>query len=320
MCSANDRQRGVALISVLLIVAILMAVTSRLLATHNLVINQHQNTFEQNQALHYVLGAETLARQALYEDFTQSGPGLDHQGELWAQPVMPFELDEGGFLEAQLRDLHGCMNLNAVIGAGSATHLERLQRLSRNLGIDQNIAESWKDWIDADMEVTGFGAEDNEYLLAQPPYRTPNRPVTGLSELFLLQGADREQLALLLPHVCLLPHGDSRVNINTADAQTLAALDAELSLAITEPIAAEERRYDSVEGFLEAHAEFASASDVLSVTSEHFLLHAQAQVGSSSVSLESLLYRDPDNGRVTVIKRDFGKLFRTKLSATVEEP
>ena len=62
------KQAGVALISVLLIVAILMAVASRLLANHNLVINQHQNTFEYDQALNYALGAEVLATQALLLD------------------------------------------------------------------------------------------------------------------------------------------------------------------------------------------------------------------------------------------------------------
>ena len=75
----SKRATGVALISVLLIVAILMSVISRLMSSHNLVINQHQNTFEQNQALQYALGAEALARQALYEDFTNSGKDVDHK-------------------------------------------------------------------------------------------------------------------------------------------------------------------------------------------------------------------------------------------------
>ena len=203
------RQTGVALVSVLLVVAILMAIASRLLASHNLVINQHQNTFEANQALHYVLGAETLARQALYEDLTNSGKDSDHLGELWAQQTMPFELDEGGFLEAQLRDMNGCFNLNSVVGADGQLAMERLQRLARNVGIQPQIADTWKDWIDNDIEVTGFGAEDRDYLIAQPPHRTPNEPVTDISEIYLLQNLDREQVAQLLPHVCLLPDSET---------------------------------------------------------------------------------------------------------------
>jgi general secretion pathway protein K len=313
------RQAGVALVSVLLIVAILMAIASRLLASHNLVINQHQNTFEQNQALQYALGAETLAGQALYDDLTNSGKDSDHLGELWAQQVMPFELDEGGFLEAQLTDLNGCFNLNTVAGADGKAAIDRFKLLAQNLGLQPQLAEAWKDWIDDDVEVTGFGAEDSDYLIAQPPYRTPNQVVTDVSELYLLSNVDREQLITLLPHVCLLPTTDSLININTADAQTLAALDKTLTLSVAEPVVAVERDYKSVDEFIKSNEAFAPVAPLLSVKSEYFLLHAQAQVGSSSVTLQSLLHRDPDSGVVTVLSRDFGKLFRSNLTISTEE-
>ena len=50
------KERGVALITVLLITAILVGLTTQILSSHNLVINQHQNTFEHAQALQYVWG------------------------------------------------------------------------------------------------------------------------------------------------------------------------------------------------------------------------------------------------------------------------
>ena len=78
----RSEQQGVALISVILIVAILIAVASRLMTAQNITINQHQNTFEQNQALQYALGAETLARQALRLDFESGGNEVDHLEEL----------------------------------------------------------------------------------------------------------------------------------------------------------------------------------------------------------------------------------------------
>jgi type II secretory pathway component PulK len=59
------RQSGVALITVLLITAILVGLTTQILSSHHLVIAQHQNSFEQEQALQYAIGAEELARQAL---------------------------------------------------------------------------------------------------------------------------------------------------------------------------------------------------------------------------------------------------------------
>ena len=89
MQGTQNKQKGVALISVLLVVAILIAVTTRLLAGHSLVVNHHQFTFEHDQALQYALGAESLARQILYEDFINSGKDRDHLGETWARQSMP---------------------------------------------------------------------------------------------------------------------------------------------------------------------------------------------------------------------------------------
>ena len=85
-----NNQKGVALISVLLVVAVLVAITTRLLSGHNLVVHHHSASFEQNQALQYAYGAETFARQVLFEDHSTSGPGVDHLGESWARQVLPF--------------------------------------------------------------------------------------------------------------------------------------------------------------------------------------------------------------------------------------
>ncbi len=328
-----SRQRGVALVSVLLIVAILLAVVSRLMANHNLVINQHQNTFEQNQALHYALGAETLARQALYEDFSVSGVDVDHLGEIWAQSTMPFELDEGGYLEAQLRDLNGCFNLNALASAsvregegeareqGPGDSLVSFRRLLDNAGVNSDLAYAWKDWIDGDLEITRSGAEDSEYLVQQPPFRTPNQRVLHLSEIYLMPYVEREQLDPVVPFLCLLPEEDLQINVNTANAPTLAALHEEVTLAMAEAVVATERAYTSVDEFIQQNEDFrpVQQAGVLSVESQYFLLHAQAQVGGSTVTLQSLLQRDVTNGFVTVLQRDFGKLFRSQLTADVEE-
>lgn len=51
----------------------------------------------------------------------------------------------------------------------------------------------------------------------------------------------------------------------------------------------------------------------LSVTSEHFALHVQAVVGEGAVSMYSHLVRSEADGRVTVLQRDFAKLFRSSL-------
>jgi len=312
------KQQGVALVTVLLIVSILLAVASRLMAGHSIVINQHQNTFEQNQALQYALGAETLAKQALFEDFNTSGVGVDHLDEIWAQPVLPFELDEGGYLEAQVRDLNSCFNLNTLAGSNASEYLRRLKLMMRNLGTPDQLADAWKDWIDSDAVVQGFGAEDSEYLLAQIPHRTPNSLITHVSELSLLRNMTPEQLELLLPHVCVLPDTDTRLNVNTAGVHALASLHEDITPATVEALVDGQRNFTDVAEFINVNQDFTPADAALTVTSEYFELHAIAQVGDTSVTLLSLLYRDPNNGEVTVLQRDFGKLFRSNIQFSTE--
>lgn len=314
--------------SVLLIVAILMAITSRLLANHNLVINQHQNTFEMDQALEYVLGAEVLARQVLHQDWQASQGGgnqADHLGDLWAQPVLPFELDDGGFLEARIVDRQGCFDLNSVVENGSVApdQYDRLVRLIKNLNLEPQIADEWVDWIDGDDQGHNFGADGSDYLLAVPPHRTPNQPIKHLSELRLLRSVEREQFAALAPHVCLRPNmATPVVNVNTATGEVFKALADNLDEGAIEALVATERVYDNVGEFLSANPGLESLqnqSGVIGVVSEVFQLEAEAQLGSTRVSLTSVLFRASATGKVTVISRDFGKLFRSSVQVDVEE-
>lgn len=315
--SNKRRQAGVALISVLLIVAILLAVVGRLMANHGLSISQNQNVFEQNQALQYALGAESLARQALFQDFSQGGADVDHLSEVWAQQVLPFGLDEGGFLEAQVRDLNGCFNLNNLLRGEAAK--EQFKRLLAHLNAPQQIADTWLDWIDGDSTVTGFGAEDSEYLIATIPHRTPNRLVSNVSELALLQNMDAEIFSLLRPHLCVLPNSETLLNVNTANLQSLASLVSSVSPATAEAIVGIAREYSTVNDFLAEYPDYQSAAATLSVKSNYFEVHAFAQVGDSSVTLLSVLYRDPSSGEVTVLSRDFGRLFRSSIEVAAEE-
>ena len=56
-----DRQRGVVLLSVLLILALLTALVYQLVGRQSLVVAQARQTFAGDQALQYALGAEDFA-------------------------------------------------------------------------------------------------------------------------------------------------------------------------------------------------------------------------------------------------------------------
>ena len=351
------RAAGVALVSVLLVVAILAAVAHQLTARHSLSVAQSQSSLGYDQALAYALGGEALARQILHEDWVEdrkdneSGSPADTLQEPWAQAVPPLELDDLGFIEIQARDLNGCFNVNALLGqdgapapgeaaneagdednsdapgASGPSHLGRFKTLLRNLQIAERFAEAALDWMDGNQEVSqtllDTGAEDQEYLSQDPAYRTADRRLAHVSELRLLQGMSQEDFERLAPHVCALPTVTLRVNVNTATQQTLAALGPAQTLddAQMQRLMETEREFEEVGDFTaqDAFPEFAGVSSLLAVASEHFEVQVRVRIGHSMAVLTSVLHRDLDNGAMTLVSRDMGRNFLSRIEAQSEE-
>lgn len=313
------RAAGVVLLSVLLVVALLSALAWQLMTRHSMVVAQARFTFTSDQSLAYALGGETFARQVLHEEWSLGGPEKDTLLEVWAQPAAPFEIDNG-FLEIQVRDLNGCFNLNALAGPGSETNLARFKNLLRNRGVPENLAEVWKDWVDADDEISGFGAEDNDYLLEPIPYRTANRPAADVSEFRLLRGVEPEHLeALGDALLCVLPTSDLRLNVNTTSGPVLASLDANLSEQQMDAFAESERDFAATADVINQIPELVSGADALSVTSEYFEVNVRARVDDGQTELSSVLRRDPATGKIELISRNFGRSFRSLFVVEVEE-
>ncbi|MAL93237.1 MAG: general secretion pathway protein GspK, partial [Pseudomonas sp.] len=104
-----SRQRGVALITVLLVVAIVTVVSGAMVARQQLSIRATSNQLQARQAWHYALGGEALAQAILARDLKGGEPGaaaIDHLLEPWAQPLPAFEIDQGEIL-VRIEDLAG---------------------------------------------------------------------------------------------------------------------------------------------------------------------------------------------------------------------
>lgn len=312
-------ERGVVLLSVLLVLALLSAVAWQLMGRHSLLIAQSRFTFTGDQALEYALGAEAFARQVLFEEWSRTGATKDTLQDVWAQPTAPFEVDNG-FIEIQVRDMHDCFNLNSLAGAVATDNLVRLKNLLRNRGVPETIADAWRDWVDSDQEINGFGAEDGEYLLADTPYRTGNAPAAHVSELRLVQGVEREHMEALQDVLCVLPSPELGININTASAAVLASLDPNLSEPALQGFTESVRDYDDVAQATSQFPELAAAGvDALQVSSEYFRVNVRASIDGSQVELSTLLWRDPASGQTRLIDRDLSRNFQSLFTAGTEE-
>lgn len=305
-------QRGVALITVLLVVALVTVISAGIIARQQLAIRSSANQLHVRQAWHYALGGETLAKAVLRRDLQQGDPRapVDHLGEAWAQPLAPFALDEGGELRVRIVDPSGRFNLNSLVREGQANQaaLAQFRRLLLSLQIDKPYAERLLDWLDSDQQASGgYGAEDNQYLLAQPPYRTANRTLVDVSELRLLLEMDEADYRRLLPFVTALP-ADATLNVNTASAWVLASLAEGLPLSTAEGVVANRgsQGYADLPSFLAQLPGLQVQSQGLAVGSQYFQVISEVGVGDRRQVLYSTLQRASD-GKVYVLARDLGQ-------------
>lgn len=312
-------QRGVALITLLLIVAVVTAISVEIIVRQQLSIRTLGNQLQARQAWHYALGGEVLAQSILRRDARarppQGRPVADHLGEAWALPQPAYELDEGlGQVRIHIEDLAGRFNLNGLVRGGQADDaaMAQFRRLLLRLDISEPYAERLADWLDADQEPAGEqGAEDNAYLLLDPPYRTAGMALQDLSELRLLLDMQEEHFQRLAPYVSLLPE-DTPLNVNTASALVLSSLADELGLPAAEALV-EARQPDGfadLDRFLD-HPALAGAqvpSGRLALTSRFFQVTSEVQLADRRVALVSMLRRDQD-GAVHVLQRNLGQPF-----------
>jgi len=287
-------QRGIAVITAILIVAIGTMIAVNLVWQGKLDQRRAEAALAADQGLLYVQGAEAWAADILRQDLVDS-PDADHLGEEWAIDLPPLPVD-GGAIQGRLEDLQGRFNLNNLIardGKENRLALKEFERLLALVDVDPAFAGAVVDWLDADTDLRfPTGGEDVVYVSSDPPYRTANSMITSVSELLAISGMDRESYARLAPYVTALPQG-TKLNVNTASDVLLASLSDTIDIGTAASLV--EQRAGAE--FLDIDDTFAGLvePDVLETidgVSEHFLLTATVTLGTNQLTMRSVLQRD----------------------------
>jgi general secretion pathway protein K len=287
-------QRGIAVITAILIVAIGTMIAVNLVWQGRLDQRRAEAALAADQGLLYVQGAEAWAADILRQDLVDS-PDTDHFSEQWAIELPPLPVD-GGTIVGKLEDLQGRFNLNNLIARdGTENQLARkeFERLLALVEIDPALAGAVVDWLDADTDLRfPTGGEDVVYIASDPPYRTANTAITSVSELLAISGMDRESYGRLAPYVAALPQG-TKLNVNTASDVVLASLSDDIDIGTAASLV--EQRANAE--FLDIDDTFSGLvePDVLQTidgVSEHFLLTATVTLGTNQLTMRSVLQRD----------------------------
>jgi len=308
----NQSQRGVALITALLVMALLATLGANLAWEGYLDVRRTMTMLYHEEGSQAAFGAESWVMSLLLDDAQDSE--TDHFGEIWAleMPVLPVESDTiQGVLQGNIQDLQGRFNVNNLVsrnGKIDKDSVDQFRRLLAAIDLDPRIADRAADWIDADQEAELSGAEDAIYSGMTPPYRAANQKLTTVSELAALEGMDKATMDILLPHVTALP-GRTVINVNTATGPVLQSLSDDISVQVAESLMSdrEETGFANVETAFAPYLGQEEARE-LQETSDFFQLKVIVQIDTVRITYYSVLWRDSQRGFVVPIARSFGTI------------
>jgi general secretion pathway protein K len=233
----GHHQRGVALLTILLMVVIASIMAMTILNQQQRMIRESSILLRQDQAWAYAKSGELFLSELLVDDSKNSNK-TDNLTERWAQPLPVFPVEDGS-VAGRLIDESGKFNINSLNAKPEQPPENNVaynyfKRLLKRLEISPDLADAVVDWQDADSEVYGSaGAEDSFYTGQQPAYLAANRAFNSIDELKQVRGFDPEIYLKLKPYITALPNtgaSASVINVNTASAVVLAALDDSLTV------------------------------------------------------------------------------------------
>ncbi|MFC6635656.1 type II secretion system minor pseudopilin GspK [Microbulbifer taiwanensis] len=307
MANALGRQRGVALITVLLVMVIAIAAVTHAIMRNRIAVSRTGALLANTQLAEFVTGAEVWARVALQKDFEadrEDRQSADSSLEAWAQKALAFNPDNGK-IRINIKDLNSCFNVNNLATADGEQSEQRqvFERLVRNVSGKAELAKSIQDWVDTGDTPLAPGTEDDGYLGRELAHRTPDTLISDISELSVVEGMEAEDWQKLRPFLCALPETGTAININFAPQELIEAMDPEAN-------AAEIVRFRESDGVFNDRSQFTEYqvrnSGGLVFHSQYFLARIAVQLGPDGgyrQYWETTLQLDESSGEAVVVQR-----------------
>lgn len=287
-------QHGAAVVSAMLLVAIVAASGTTMLLTVDNWIEQHTLTRDKAQTTELARSSLAYARQVLAADAQHSVS--DTLNEDWARELPPLRFEDAD-IHGRISDVQGRFNLNNLRrenGVIDAQAYDAYLRLLAVLGLPPALADTLADWLDADDSRRAAGFETTDYLAAGEDISGIGRPLSTLGELRRVRGYTAAVMARLGDHVYVLA-GRQATNLNTASPEVLSALQPGLSLAEAKALSDTRRSLpfrDEADFRTRLGAPSLPASLLpVGVSSKHFLIQIDVSRGRSRSRIVSLVHR-----------------------------
>ena len=306
-----SRQRGVAVVTALLLTTLAITIVASLFWQQQVQVRSMENQRLQLQTKWILRGALDWAALILRED--RQFADYDHYGEPWAVKLAETRLDDyverdrndgdesDASLSGYIIDAQARYNLNNLAKDGAPVPAERdaFARLLENLSLRRELADVLAQAIAASQQRPQTDQQPAPARAGQP------LRLLQVEDLLAVPGFTLETVEALREYVVFLP-GATTVNVNTASAPVLAAVTG-LSLAEAQ---AQVTRRDRA--FFRTTADFSTSigkqlsqdrANAIGVGTSFFFVYGRVRLDRASLQTLALLERPGAIGRITQVRQ-----------------
>ena len=292
MNNIDKKQQGVALISIMIIVAIMSSGIAFLLQKQEKLFSSTKLNLEQNQAINYFYSIQSWAKSELLKDKNNK---YDAKDEDWAMDIPPIPVP-GGYIEGRLTDQSGKLNINNIISIkknyaklNSDPNFNLcFNRLTNNLGMGR---------ID-DILIDHINLQEEKKLFIH------------ISDLKNVLGITTKKYQKLKPFIYALQDIEG-ININTASKELLICLHTRFTEYEAKEII-ENRPFKTISEFKSLLQNSFSIDEneynqyflkQITIDTEYFELNTNIKIGNTHLQARSILKRKA--GKISTYFRSF---------------
>ncbi|EPF0314660.1 type II secretion system minor pseudopilin GspK [Enterobacter chuandaensis] len=331
--SALRKQKGVALLVVLILLVMMSALAAKISQQFCRNLQKTHYQVSQQQLRWAMMAQEKVVKDRLQNDASGESKPLDPEGD-WHQPLET--RGEDYTVVSQVEDAQDCFNVNNLLGAEKVTQGQNapaapekprneqiVEQILTESGLSHTTAEEvyqqLVDYLDGDTTTAKEGAESDAWAGVVPARQPANQMMRAIAEIRQLPAFPAAAYPKVSKLLCALPDSASKVDVNTLKPEQAALLAALFPGKITEDDALRlidsrpETGWENMETFSKAleqtfpqlKDDLPQVAELLSTSSRYFRVNYTGNTDELTLRVVSQLQVNNEAGEIVTWQRRY---------------
>jgi len=299
---ARKRQRGVAVITALLLTTLAVTIVASLFWQQQVQVRSMENQRLHLQIQWILRGTLDWTKLILQQD-GRDHPNYTSLQHVWAVPVANTRIDQyidrervqgevfDASLSGQITDANSRFNLTNLAENGVPSNVDAFKKLLTQLRLDPGLALPAAQFVAAGQTPAVLPPTNGGTPAAVVPVK--QMTTIELDDLLDVSGFTVDVIDKLRKYVVVLPERTT-VNANTASAEVISAMIPNFSLAEAQALVAVRDRTPFLDKtrFDDAVGQQRAAKADINVMSKYFLVQSWLKLDRASLNTEALVKRE----------------------------